>query len=102
MGSDHNHHMDVRALNPGCAASARRTPCALTELSRLAHAIYADASAETAARTARDLHIGYLFVGPDEVRSNPADGIAKFDRRPDLFRPVFSNSKARIYEIVQR
>jgi hypothetical protein len=70
--------------------------------SRLAHAIYADASAETAARTARDLHIGYLFVGPDEVRSNPADGIAKFDRRPDLFRPVFSNSKARIYEIVQR
>ena len=70
--------------------------------SRLAHAIYAGTSAETAARTARELGIGYLFVGPDEVRTNPPDAIAKFDRRPDLFRPVFSNSRARIYEIVRR
>jgi uncharacterized membrane protein len=68
--------------------------------SRLAHAIYADASPENAARTAHQLGITYIYVGPDEQRTNPAEAIAKFDRRPDLFRPVFSNSRARIYEIV--
>ena len=70
--------------------------------SRLAHAIYADASPEAAARTARQLAFRILFVGPDEERSNPPEALAKFDRRPDLFRTVFSNSRTRIYEIVQR
>ena len=68
--------------------------------SQLAHAIYADPSAESAARTAHQLQISYLFVGPEEEKANPHESIAKFDRRPDLFRRVFSNSRARIYEIV--
>ena len=70
--------------------------------SRLAHAIYADASPEAAARTARQLGIAYIFIGPDEERANPHEALAKFDRRPDLFRLVFSNSRTRIYEVVQR
>ena len=68
--------------------------------SRLAHAMYAGASPEDAARTARQLGIAYIYIGPDEQKANPAEGIAKFDRRPDLFRRVFSNSQARIYEIM--
>jgi hypothetical protein len=67
--------------------------------SRLAHAIYADESPEAAARIARQLGITYLFIGPDEERANPHEAVTKFDRRPDLFRLVFSNSRTRIYEI---
>ena len=70
--------------------------------SQLAHAIYADANPEAAARTARQLGIAYIFIGPDEERANPREALAKFDRRPDLFRRVFSNSRTRIYEVVQR
>ncbi len=66
--------------------------------SQLAHAIYADASPDAAARTAHQLGIAYLFIGPDEERANPRESLAKFDRRPDLFRRVFSNSRTRIYE----
>ena len=69
--------------------------------SQLAHAIYVDPSADTAARIARQLGISYLFIGPDEERVNPHDALAKFDRRPDLFRKVFSNSRTRIYEVVR-
>ncbi len=60
--------------------------------SQLAHAIYADPSPEAAARTARQLGIAYIFVGPDEERVDPHEALAKFDRRPDLFKLVFSNS----------
>jgi hypothetical protein len=70
--------------------------------SLLAHAIYAEANPEAAARTARQLGIAYIFIGPDEEQWNPRESIAKFDRRPDLFRRVFKNSRTRIYEVVQR
>jgi len=69
---------------------------------RLAHAIYADKNPEAAARTARQLRIAYLFVGPDEERAHTPEALAKFSRRPDLFHLAFSNSRARIYEVVQR
>lgn len=69
--------------------------------SQLAHAIYVDPNPEAAARTARQLGISYIFIGPDEERVNPPKALAKFDRRPDLFRRVFSNSRTRIYEVVQ-
>ena len=70
--------------------------------SRLAQAIYANGSADGAASTARQLGVSYVFVGPDEERAHPHEALAKLDRRPDLFRLVFSNSRTRIYEIVQR
>ncbi len=69
--------------------------------SQLAHAIYVDPSPDKAARTARQLGIAYIFIGPDEERASPHEALAKFDRRPDLFRRVFSNSRTRIYEVVQ-
>jgi hypothetical protein len=53
-----------------------------------------------AARTARQLGVSYIFVGPDEERVHPHEALAKLDRRPDLFKLVFSNSRTRIYEIV--
>ena len=68
--------------------------------SRLTQAIYAAGSPEAAARTARDLGVSYVFVGPEEERVHPPQTLAKFDRRPDLFRRVFANSRTRIYEIV--
>ncbi len=68
--------------------------------SRLTEAIYAEGNPEAAARTARQLGLSYVFVGRDEVRVHPREALAKFDRRPDLFRRVFSNSDTRIYEIV--
>lgn len=70
--------------------------------SRLAHAIYAGGSPEAAARTARGLGIDYLFIGPAEEKTDPPLALAKFDRRPDLFRLAFSNSRTWIYEVVRR
>jgi hypothetical protein len=70
--------------------------------SRLAQAIYSDLSPGGAARTARQLGVSYIFVGPDEERVHPHEALAKLDRRPDLFKLVFSNSRTRIYEIVRR
>ena len=70
--------------------------------SRLTQAMYADRSPDGAASTARQLGLSYIFVGPDEERVHPRDVLAKLDRRPDLFRRVFSNSRTRIYEVVQR
>lgn len=69
---------------------------------RLAHAMYAGASPEDAARTARELGIDYIFIGPAEVKADPPEALAKFNQRPDLFRLAFSNSRTRIYEVVRR
>lgn len=71
-----------------------------SERSRRAHAIFAGARPEAAARTARQLGIDYLFIGPAEVRTTPADRLAKFDTRPDLFRKVFANERTQIYEVL--
>ena len=68
--------------------------------SREAHAIYAGNSAADAARTARELGIDYLYVGPAESRLNSVKALGKFDQRPDLFRPVFANARTRIYEVL--
>jgi hypothetical protein len=70
--------------------------------SRMTQAIYSDGSPDSAARTARQLGLSYIFVGPDEERVHPHEVLAKLDRRPDLFKLVFSNSRTRIYEIVRR
>ena len=69
--------------------------------SRQVHAIYAGARAEDAARTAGQLGIQYIFIGPAEVRSTGADRLAKFETRPDLFRKVFGNAGTRIYEVLE-
>ena len=70
--------------------------------SRQTQSIYADGSPENAARTARQLGLAYIFVGPEEERVHPHAALAKLDRRPDLFKLVFSNARTRIYEIVRR
>lgn len=69
------------------------------ERSRTAHRIYADRNPETAAQVARELGINYIYIGPAEERTNPAASLAKFEKRPDLFNPVFSNAGTRVYEV---
>jgi hypothetical protein len=68
--------------------------------SRQVHAMYAGSNPETAARTARQLGIAYVYVGPDEYRANKTAALAKFDARPDLFRLAFANSRTRVYEVL--
>ena len=68
---------------------------------QLVHAMYAGADPVAAAKTARELGISYIFIGPQERKLNPAGSLAKFDRRPDLFRLAFANSQTRIYEVLQ-
>ena len=68
---------------------------------QLAHAIYAGTDADAAASTARQLGISFIFIGPEERKTDPPEGLAKFDRRPDLFRLVFSNSRTRVYEVLR-
>ena len=68
--------------------------------SRQTQSIYADGNAEAAARTARELSISYVYIGPDEERTHPRETLAKFDKRTDLFTRVFSNSRTRVYEVL--
>jgi len=68
--------------------------------SRQTQSIYANGNAEAAARTARELGISYLYIGPDEERAHPRETLAKFDGRSDLFTRVFSNSRTRVYEVL--
>lgn len=68
--------------------------------SRQTQSIYANGNAEAAARTARELGISYVYIGPDEERAHPRETLAKFDNRSDLFTRVFSNSRTRIYEVL--
>jgi FtsH-binding integral membrane protein len=72
---------------------------AYDERSRMAHQLYERADAEAAARTARQLGVDYIFIGPVEQAANQPDQLAKFDSRPDLFRLVFSNTSTRIYQV---
>jgi uncharacterized membrane protein len=69
------------------------------ERSRKAHRIYAERNAETAAQLARELGIDYIYIGPAEQRGNPAAALAKFDKRDDLFQPVFANAGTRVYAV---
>ena len=69
------------------------------ERSRTAHEMYASTSPDQAAALARELGVDYIFIGPAEQKMNPAEGLAKFDARPDLFRKVFTNAATRIYEM---
>jgi hypothetical protein len=68
--------------------------------SRQTQSIYANGNADAAARTARELSISYVYIGPDEERAHPREALAKFDTRSDLFTRVFSNSRARVYEVL--
>ncbi len=68
--------------------------------SRRAHSIYAGPRPAAAARTARELGIDYVYMGPAEFQLNGASALAKFDERPDLFRLAFANARTRVYEVV--
>jgi hypothetical protein len=68
--------------------------------SRRAYLIYANVDPEASARAARELGVAYVFVGPEEVKAHTQEALAKFDRRRDLFRLAFANSRTRIYEVV--
>jgi uncharacterized membrane protein len=68
------------------------------ERTRAVHAMYSTASPDEAWRTARDLKIDYIFVGPAERRTTPG-AIAMFERGPDFFQPVFANGGTRIFEV---
>jgi hypothetical protein len=68
--------------------------------SRKAHRIYLERSAESAALLARELGIDYIFIGPVEERTIGAEALAKFAKREDLFRLVFSNAHTRIYAVL--
>lgn len=68
--------------------------------SRQVHRMYGGVDANAAALTARQLGIDYIFIGPAELKTNPPEGLAKFDGRPDLFRLTFANAGTRIYEVV--
>jgi hypothetical protein len=68
--------------------------------SRRAYLIYANVDPDASARAARELGVAYVFVGPEEVKAHTQEALAKFDRRRDLFRLAFANSRTRIYEVV--
>ena len=68
--------------------------------SRKAHEMYRSGNPDAAAAVARELRVDYIFIGPAEEKTNPAERLAIFDQRPDLFRKVFANAKARVYEVL--
>ena len=59
--------------------------------------IYASDDAARAWHRARSLGIDYLYVDATERAAYPA--VAKFDRSPAYFTPVFKNAEAVVYAL---
>jgi uncharacterized membrane protein len=65
----------------------------------LVRTLYQTTDSEQAWDIARRLGIDYVYVDRVE-RQHYADGIAKFERTPHLFAPVYRNDEVRVYGIV--
>jgi len=83
-----------RRMAAGLPISLMHEPAYDTR-SRSVQEIYASAEPERARGLARELGIDYLYVDGTD-RANYA-GVAKFDRRPDYFEPVFRNVEVTVY-----
>ncbi len=83
-----------RRMAAGLPISLMHVPAYDTR-SLAVHEIFAGTDPETARRLARELAIDYLYVDGTDRAEYP--GIAKFDRRPDLFLPVFRNREVTVY-----
>ena len=83
-----------RRMAAGLPISLMHVP-AYDERSHAVHEIFAGTDPQTARRLTRELGIDYLYVDGMDRAQYP--GTAKFDRRPDLFRPVFRNSEVTVY-----
>lgn len=48
----------------------------------------------------RKYGVRYVYIGSLETQKYSPDGLAKFTQRPDLFRSIYDNGGARIYEVI--
>ncbi len=83
-----------RRMAAGLPISLMHVPAYDTR-SRAVQEIYASAEPERARLLARELGIDFLYVDGMDRATYPA--IAKFDRRPDWFEPVFRNREVTVY-----
>jgi uncharacterized membrane protein len=83
-----------RRMAAGLPISLMHEPAYDTR-SRAVQEIYAGAEPERARSLVRELGIDYLYV--DGTDRATYAGVAKFDRRPDFFEPVFRNGAVAVY-----
>jgi hypothetical protein len=83
-----------RRMAAGLPISLMHVPAYDTR-SRAVQEIYAGAEPERARRLARELGIDYLYV--DGTDRATYAGVAKFDRSPDYFEPVFRSGEVAVY-----
>jgi sugar lactone lactonase YvrE len=84
------HHVKQRG-NPESEVEARRS-----DVERL----FSSSDNAGTAATLRKYHVGYVFVGPLERQTYPAEGLRKFASHADLFQVAYENRDVRIYRVV--
>ncbi len=61
--------------------------------------IYGHADTAPALAALKRYRVGYVYVGPLERKSYPADGLKKFRENPELFPLVYENPEVQIYRV---
>jgi YYY domain-containing protein len=84
------HHVKQRG-NPEGEIRARRADVAR---------IFSSSNPQSVSDALRKYHVGYVYVGPIERRTYPADGLRKFSTAPDLFQVAYENPDVKIYRVV--
>ena len=84
------HHVKQRG-NPESEVDARRAAV---------KQIYTNPDAESIAPLLRKYHVGYVYVGWLERQTYGGPGLRKFESTPSLFRVVYGNAEAEIYQVV--
>ncbi|MEZ5289091.1 MAG: DUF2298 domain-containing protein, partial [Vicinamibacterales bacterium] len=84
------HETQQRALLPQEVISRRADDVA---------ALYGTTDIETARAVLARYHVELVYVGPLERLLYPADGLAKFQRHPSVWQPVYDRNGVVIYRV---
>jgi YYY domain-containing protein len=84
-----DYHVKQRG-NPESEIEARKTAV---------KAIYGHTEAAPALAMLKRYRVGYVYVGPLERKTYPAEGLKKFRENPDLFPLVYENPEVQIYRV---
>ena len=62
--------------------------------------VFSSSDVRSVSGTLRKYHVGYVYVGPLERQTYPAEGLRKFASGTDLFQIAYENPDVKIYRVI--
>jgi YYY domain-containing protein len=84
------HHVKQRG-NPESEVATRRA-----DIER----VFSSSDNRSVSEILRKYHVGYVYVGPLERQTYPAEGLRKFASGTDLFQIAYENPDVKIYRVI--